>query len=268
MDFGGRVITSYRHHPNHAEWRTRISILEGSSELPLNLPEKYEDMSHEDGRFFIFRGKLHISLTRSVFPGVRGTSIPCATAYGEIEKTESGWVMRDVIFPKYGKNNFQGQEKNFVFFESGGSLNCIYECSPDHQVLRLDDVGGVVEVFRTKSPSWKHGDIRGGTSPILHNGKWLRFFHSLHKNGFNRANWSYCIGAMLMSQEPPYTIESISKSPVFSGDERYVNGWKFWKPSVAIPYGAVKTTDGWNVSIGLNDSYCAILPVKKEHLNL
>jgi hypothetical protein len=53
-----------------------------------------------------------------------------------------------------------------------------------------------------------------------------------------------------------------------SGDERMTQGWKYFKPAVAIPYGAMENDDGWDVSVGLNDSECAIVRVKKEHLNL
>jgi len=148
------------------------------------------------------------------------------------------------------------------------SLYQIYQCSPEQIVVRVKEDGTVDEVFRTKSPSWEHGEIRGGTQPLVLGNKWLRFFHSLHKHGNDRADWTYCIGAMVMQAEPPFRIEKISKWPVFSGDERYVPHWRFWKQGVAIPYGAIQDGDGWLVGVGLNDSLCATLKVSIKELNL
>ena len=272
IEHGGKKLMSYRFHPNPKEWRTNLVISETSpshcDEYIIRFPDKYSDMSHEDGRFFTFNGKLHMSFTLAAFPGVENVTIPCATGYGELIRDDLGWRVDSVTFPKYGLNNFQGQEKNFCFFESGGKLHCIYQCSPEQIVLRLGEDGVVDEVFRTESPSWKYGEIRGGTQPLSISNRWLRFFHSLNKNGKDRSAWTYHIGAMLMSPTAPFKIEKISSTPVMSGGERLTQGWKYWKPAVAIPYGAMENDEGWDVSVGLNDSECAIVRVKKEHLNL
>ena len=276
IEFGDKKLMSYRHHPNPDEWRTNLVISEESGgvgfEYPLRFPDMYSDMSHEDGRFFVFNGKLHMSFTLSVFPGVRNAVVPCVTGYGELIKDESGWRVDSVTLPKYGMNNFQSQEKNMVFFEHESKLHCIYQCSPDHVVLRLGDGGIFEEVYQTESPSWKYGDIRGGTQPMRNyvtaDGGWIRFFHSLHKNGVDRSAWTYHVGALVMEDKPPFAIKKISKLPVMSGNDRLVQGWKYWKPSVSIPYGAIERVDGWDVSIGVNDSECAIARVKREHLNL
>lgn len=151
------------------------------------------------------------------------------------------------------------------------SLYCIYQCSPDHVVYRLNEAGCFDEVHRTKSPSWIHGEIRGGTQPVSSShsgGLWLRFFHSLHKDGNNRHNWTYSIGAMEMADTPPFNINRISKYPVFSGDERFVPGCRHWKRCCALPYGAVESGGGWMVAVGLNDSMAAMLNVKTEDLHL
>ncbi len=173
--------------------------------------------------------------------------------------------------PIYGLNNFQGTEKNWVFFEYESRLHFIYQGSPQVICRLAQDGVTVEEVFRTDSPSWEHGEIRGGTQPlagVIRPDRWLRFFHSLHKEGKNRQDWSYCIGCLEMQSKPPFQIERISQWPVFSGDERYVPGWRYYKAGVAIPYGAVTTPEGWDVSVGLNDSYAALLHVTEKDLNL
>lgn len=272
IEYQGKRLMSYRFHPNPKEWRTNLAMVEEhtthNQEYIVRFPDRYSEMSQEDGRLFMFNGKLHMSFTLAAFPGVENVTIPCATGYGELIRDDAGWRVDFITFPKYGVNNFQGQEKNFVFFESSGKLHCIYQCSPEHIVLRLGENGVVDEVYRTESPSWKYGEIRGGTQPLSISGKWLRFFHSLNKNGKDRSGWTYHMGAMTMASTAPFKIEKISSIPIMSGNEKLTQGWRYWKASVCIPYGAIENEDGWDVGVGLNDSQCAIVRVKKEHLNL
>lgn len=264
---------SYRYHPNPEQWRTELMMQFDNREcmvsLRIKFPNQYADMSHEDGRLFVYKGKLHISFTLAVFPGVPNTMVPCVTGYGEVVLSEAGLDVKEVKIPKFGNNDWSGQAKNFVFFEHAGKLHVIYQCSPEHVVLRLAEDGvNVDEVYRTKSPSWEHGEIRGGTQPFTLAGKWLRFFHSLYRNGDDRADWTYSMGGLIMRPEPPFTIERISQRPILCGDERFVPGWKFHKRSVLIPYGAVQNGDGWDVSCGLNDSFCSMVHLKERDLLL
>lgn len=270
----GNRLMSYRYHPNPKQWRTQMVIQEWGenwvNESHVKLPEKYADMSHEDGRFFMFNGHLCMSLTVAVFPGVENVPPPCATVYGMLDKKEDGWHLEHVIQPKFGENDFRGQSKNNIFFEHGGKLHQIYQCSPEQIVVRLKEDGSADEVFRTKSPSWEHGEIRGGTQPLElgKTNKWLRFFHSLHRHGNNRQDWSYSIGCLIQDSKPPFQIERISSYPVFSGDERFVPHCHHHKAGCAIPYGAIADGGGWIVSIGMNDCITATLNVKESDLNL
>lgn len=267
---------SYRYHPVKDQWRTQIMIQEwmivSVRECKLHLPEQYAEMSHEDGRFFWFNGHLHMSLTVAVFPGVPNTSPPCITIYGKLYKEGDFWELRDIVVPKFGGNDWSGQNKNNVFFEHNKKLHQIYQCSPEQIVVRAKDADSPTEVsdevYRTESPSWEHGEIRGGTQPLIFGEKWLRFFHSLHKHGNDRRDWTYCIGALVMQKEPPFKIERISKFPIFSGDERFVPHCQHWKQGVAIPYGAIPDGDGWIVSVGLNDSMAATIRLTESNLNL
>lgn len=271
-------IMSYRYHPIQGQWRTQIMIQEclcdWIEERQVRLPEQYAEMSHEDGRLFWHDFQLHMSLTVAVFPGVPNTSPPCITIYGRLEKNGDFWELRDIVIPKFGGNDWSGQVKNNLFFEYNKKLHQIYQCSPEQIVVcekSADSPAEVSdEVYRTESPSWEHGEIRGGTQPLnfLGGTRWLRFFHSLHKHGNDRGNWTYAIGALVMQKEPPFKIERISKFPIFSGDERFVPHCQHWKQGVAIPYGAIPDGDGWIVSVGLNDSMCATLKVTEKDLNL
>lgn len=269
-----RRLLSYRYHPKKGEWRTQIMIQDGGEnwvrDMRLELPLQYGEMSHEDGRFFWHRDKIHMSLTVAIFPGVTSVPPPCITIYGRLENRETKWELVDVVQPKFGNNDWSGQNKNNVFFEHGGRIYQVYQCSPEQVIVRVNEDGSVDEVFRTKSPSWEHGEIRGGTQPLnfLGGTRWLRFFHSLHKHGNNRSDWTYSIGALVMQKEHPFQIERISKFPVFSGDERFVAHCSHWKQGCALPYGAIPDGDGWIISIGVNDCMCGLLKVSEKDLNL
>ena len=263
IEWKGRIIRAYRFNPKPDEWPTSIAI-EGK---PIVFPQSLNQCSIEDSRFFLHNGKLHISYVWVPYPLSNPANPPCSVGYSEL--AEDGGVFRLVkhTVVKYGKNDLTGQEKNWVFFESEGRLYCIYKCSPEQTVLEINGEN-VVREFRTKSPEFCKGDIRGGTQPIEHNGLWLRFFHTLAVNRKNALWWFYYTGALLMEKAPPFSITAVSKMPVASADERYFADCKFWKPRVLIPYGAVKDGNGWRVSVGVNDGACGELMVKPEHLNL
>lgn len=261
IEWKGRVVRAYRYNPDVALWPTRIAI----DDKPVVLPERLNNCSVEDGRLFIFNGKLHLSYNYTPYP-VKGPPV-CAIAYGELVNEGGVWRLTNHIQPQYGKNNLNGLEKNWVFFDYQGQIHAIYQCSPEQIVLQLNG-DKVVKEHRSHSPKFSMGAIRGGTQPILYNGKWIRFFHTLVKNPQQEVFWHYHMGALLMDSTPPFAISAVSKFPIMSGDERYFHDWKFYKARCVLPYGAVPHEDGWRVSVGINDSSCADVIIKPEHLNI
>lgn len=151
------------------------------------------------------------------------------------------------------------------------SLYFIYAMQPDHVVCKLDKDGiSVCEVFRTPGPTWPHGEMKGGTSPLPYNGQWLRFFHSLQRHCEKRETWTYSIGACLMESKPPFRVTAVSKRPILRGNEKFTPECPHQKHSVAICYGAVWDAGelGWVLSVGLNDCECATLTVTEKDLHL
>jgi predicted GH43/DUF377 family glycosyl hydrolase len=244
-------------------WPTAIAI-DGK---PVSVPAALKQCSLEDPRLFVHNGKLHVSYVWLSYPLLNPTAPPCSVGYSELVEEGLNWRLTNHTVVRYGKNNLTGQEKNWVFFESQGRLYAIYQCSPEQIVLEIQGEK-VVREYRTKSPVFCKGDIRGGTQPIEYNGLWLRFFHTLAVNKKNSLWWLYYVGALLMETRPPFAITAVSKMPVAVANEQYFAGWKFWKSRCLLPYGAVKDGDGWRVSVGINDSACGELLVKPEHLNL
>lgn len=146
------------------------------------------------------------------------------------------------------------------------ALYCIYKLAPEQIVLELQG-DAVIKEYRTKSPDWDWGEMRGGTQPISHKGLWLRFFHSSTRNNKSAWGWNYYLGALLMENTPPFQIVAVSKFPILAGTERYFPVTR-WKPRVIFPAGAIKTENGFVVSVGLNDAATARVTLTEQDLNL
>lgn len=283
--FGDKVIQTFRWHPNPKQWRTRLAIVSPldfpkdlSNCQDLDFPEPYTQMSHEDARLFTFQGKLCMSFGLAVFPGNPSTVTPCSQAWCELVKENGEWQPRNIKIPRYGNNNFQGQEKNHLYFEHANRLHFIYQIQPEQVVVPLDADGVTpLPAYKSPAPKWNWGIMRGGTQPLPYKGKWLRFFHSLLQDGPNRQDWQYFIGALVMEDKPPFKILEVSKKPIARGDEQWgpeLIDCPHWKQNVMIPYGAIThcgaldTEVMFDVAIGKNDCQCTMTRVTEEGLNL
>lgn len=265
IEFEGQRLETHRYHHNPSFWRTQLAIKEGEVVSNIQPPKGFEEYSLEDGRLFIHKGKLHINYVVACAPD---NIFKCAMQYGELEKTDLGWIIINNFQPMHGANDFRGTEKNWVFFSDKDKLYCIYQHAPEQLVLEIErDI--VINEYRTVSPVCPFGLPRGGTQPIPHgDGRWLRFFH-VQENKFNdRTRIKYHMGALVMESKPPFQIKKVSQKPILSGNEQYFPNWKFWKWNVAIPYGAIKDEDGWLCSVGINDSVCGVLRFEKKDLML
>ena len=209
---------------------------------------------------FEHQRKPHISCVISRSPKGAETFSPCVCGYGELVPVEDGFAIKNWTQPRYGRNAFDGQTKNLVFFSHGNRLYCIWQCSPEHIVLELDGQR-VVREFRTPSPKCGYGEMRGGTQPLPCKDRWLRFVHCNEKNPKSQQLSTYHVTALLMEPKPPFRIIHVREYPLVTGNEQYFPGNKFWKPKVAIPYGAVRCEGGWNVAYGHNDSQCKMMRV-------
>lgn len=263
-----KLWTTWRLHPVQGEWRTELFLHDGEAALPLKI-SGYEQHSLEDARLFMFRGKPHVSLTisRSPLPGQAFS--PCVTAYGELVSGADAWTVKELLLPEYGKNRWDGSEKNWLFWDFEKRLMISYGISnSEHVVFECDGVRQM-KTFRSPCAVWKYGVPRGGSSPLKYsNGNLIRFFHSNDINRNSDEWWTYRLGAMVLESAPPFRILKMSSKPIYTGNEKYWPGHKHWKARVVFPCGAVETQTGWAVSCGLNDSQCVTLHLTEEHLNL
>lgn len=157
-------------------------------------------------------------------------------------------------------------EKNWSFFSYDKDIYCVYMCEPAHEILKMEWVGKQPVMCRAYSQpwesKWKWGEIRGGSSPILHNGVYYHFFHSWKED--DKFNRHYHCGLYTFEAKPPFKPVAISSKPLFSAPYQGVP--RFRTNAVVFPCGAVRTEDGWAVSYGLHDYDCAIASITDDEI--
>jgi predicted GH43/DUF377 family glycosyl hydrolase len=245
MDWNGQRIGVYRWHPKADSWRTELAAWTGTKTVKVQPPKGFEAQSVEDGRLFVHNGKLHLSYTVANQKG-------CVIQYAELATDGDLWRLENWKQPQYRGNDFTSLEKNWSFWSAEGNLFAAYLRGPEQIVLQLDG-DKVVREFKTQSPQWKWGQVRGGTMPIEHKGLWLQFFHSSTRNNRSAWGWTYYLGALLMEKTPPFQVVSLSHYPILAATERYFPVTR-WKPRILFPAGAIKDGEDFIVSMGVNDA--------------
>lgn len=227
---------------------------------------------HEDCRLFMFRGEPMISYTEMTGyqPGVDYT---CVMKYAQLRLIGVRWSVVDQWQPRYGANTGYAKEKNWIFFESGGELHCVYSPGPEHVVLKIEE-DKVVTEYRTAGALWQWGSMRGGTPPVEYgDGELLSVFHSSLPTEVPPHFVRYFGGAYAFENKAPFRITRISELPIMAGSEadqhkvdpRYVAGWK---PFVTFPCGLVRHGSRLFCSLGVNDWQCAIARLEESQFSL
>ena len=258
---GDRVVRSYRFHPEK-DWRTMIGIGGGERDLQLQLPEELKGFSVEDMRLFMFNGSLHGSYTVAT---VRNGRHFCVIAYGRLVENESGWKLEGHTVVQYPGNDFSMMQKNWVFFESAGKLFAIYGVKGDHQIVIQIEGSKVITEHRAKPPHWLNGEVRGGVV-VPHSDGMLRFFHS--RIDYPDKHFRYFVGACTMESSPPFNTIKTSTASILYGDEIFTDNCWHWKPNVVFPLGCLPEGGKFILSVGINDSRCAMVELTEKQLNL
>lgn len=96
--------------------------------------------------------------------------------------------------------------------------------------------------------------MRGGASPVLHNGMFYHWFHgsTVQDNGRRLYN----CGVVCFAANPPFEILRYTPEPIDVADPSVEP--KAEKSDVIFPCGAVVYGDCWAVSMGINDSFSEI----------
>ena len=214
-------------------------ILESTKVLDLH--SKYGNYCVEDPRFFDYRGDLWLTYTDAHEVGIARLNPDMSTA-------DSFYLERPWHHTR--------PEKNWTFFEANDRLYAVYGIAP-HRVIEVN-----LEDHTTKfmhevrfEYEWRWGELRGGASPVEHDGLLWSFFHSslnIREESYGPIR-QYHIGAYAFEKTPPFKPVWMSRKPLLSGEEEQFQHDRPSQHSVLFPCGAVRNQDGWLVTFGEND---------------
>jgi len=260
LDLDNGVSMFYRFHDKEKSTKVSQAWLTKSCVITDDAPMHLEGKSTEDPKAFkTDNGNVIPTWVESNFP-----DMPMKSVVKLLHENK-------VIQPNLPGNDWSGMQKNWVPFWHLDRIYFIYQCHPTHRVYQLEE-GRANDVHETPAPRWPYGEIRGGTPPIEYEGLWLRFFHSRLWNEIGPVKFRYFIGAYLMSKFPPFEIERVSKKPILYGSEVGLNkgDMKVFhaKPNVVFPGGCIKRDDHFVLSVGVNDSACALVKVFPKDFHL
>lgn len=265
---GMRWLFARRVAPSNSTLRT-VSNIEAwllVNNNPLSSATVRIDRNHpreefEDARAIVYRGRIMLSCCNFIRDG----RTHAHQVYAFLDRNFSGPTP---FHPVFGKNILslsrqKGHEKNWVYFENGGHLWFIYGSDGNHHVCRI--IGDRVwEVKSTKIqgvPDWPYGEIRGGTPPIFHDGKYLTFFHSSTEIGVVKR---YYMGAYEFEAEPPFRVTRRTPMALLAGSRFDPMGVE--RKLVVFPGGAIRDGNDWLVVFGCNDARCGWARIPIEDL--
>ena len=266
LEDNGWLTMAYRWHHESDRPATAIALsqvdIDGSIVSNLRLP--IDAPSAEDPFLFRIGNETCVSYVVARWQEEAGVWIKepkSCVRYGRLANCN----LLDIRQPEVGNNDWRHMEKNWVFFDAGGELGIIYQCSPVHRVWwngKWHESDGV---------KWPYGEARGGA--IIDMGAyWLRFFHSRLDNDWLSGPHRYFMGAYEMHKLPPFNVIETSNKPIIYGSEiddlKVKERPAHWKKNVIFPAGAVARDGHWVVSCGVNDAQCVLVKVHEKELHL
>jgi hypothetical protein len=266
-DHGKRLLT-WRYHPKTSAWQTRLAGSDGGRTCEIVFPAKFDDCSREDARLFEHNGKTHISFTLAKTVSADGKlsrlkDARCVVGYGELTRGVNQWQVKRPIFVQHGQNNWQGTEKNWVFWSQDGKLYCLYASAPEQVVL---EVKGSQVIAEHKSPAvtWAFGKMRGDTAPLPYDDEsCIRFFHS--RVDYPSRKFRYLVAACLMKRTAPFETFRVSK-PLFVGDDTKPNTLFHSKQSVVFCCGAIRSGNHAIAAISRNDDNSDLVEINLDRI--
>lgn len=181
---------------------------------------------------------------------------------------DENWQCKIVHYPPFDTNATslrnvprEHYQKNWLFWNRGEQLHLIYKSNP-WTVCEFGGSWRKQTIHNNEGATWNYGDIRGGTPPVMVDGKYHTFFHSSMpwRGNYRR----YHMGLLTFSAEPPFEVLEITKEPLLSGSQN--DPWAQRKPPCIFPCGAVYENGKWLVTAGVNDLRAAWIEIPHESL--
>ena len=163
---------------------------------------------------------------------------------------EETLTVEDEFFPQIPHR--QPWEKNHSYFDYQGIAHAVYTVSP-HKIIRVEG-NNCQHAYNTPYPgSWSGGAMRGGASPVLHNGEYYHFFHGAYDSVKGRRR--YCTGVYTFRSEPPFDVLRFTPHPIDQADlERQHDNWC----DVLFIGGSLYRNGMWVTANGIHDRYAEI----------
>jgi len=161
----------------------------------------------------------------------------------------------------------QRVEKNWLIFSRGRETWLSYSMQAGvHRVGHLSEGSVKYAMASPYAFPWSHGDVRGGTPPVLHDNLWWTFFHSTRwapkEHYFYK---DYVLGAIAFEDKPPFNVVGMTPQPLWqpSRPEIVVNKWVM---SVVFPGSARLHKNRWEIMCGINDCKMGYLSMDHQHV--
>lgn len=158
-------------------------------------------------------------------------------------------------------------EKNWTFFMTvSGEFRAVYSVTP-HRILASSlDGDGDLAFEPSADTEWSmagypacHGGLRGGTPPVLVEGRYWSFCHTVHDGA---DGYRYLPAAYTFAALAPFAPLDRPTRPLELGNP-YGGHRTFERLNPAVgeviyPCGAAWDDARWIISHGINDEYCAL----------
>jgi predicted GH43/DUF377 family glycosyl hydrolase len=205
----------------------------------------------EDPRVVEYNGSWFLFYTDGYLVGVAKLELEtCDTIYTHYFK------------PQHKLNPTNNREKNWIPYVDRGVLSILYKDS-QRTILKCKDLGTSLVIRNTfilgKNTVCQFGEIRGGCPPVEYdNYHFIWFFHTFYYG-------NYTIGAYITRGYN--NVVKVFDDPIMMGQiqpEFKTN--LIIKNNVVYPCGAVRTSTGWTISMGINDYKIALLHINFKEI--
>ena len=236
-----------------------FNVNEGLSEIPLKINDEVQDEQYEDPRVLIHDDKIYVGCANYqlyVSDKIHQKILVFDTTFKHI----------DNIHPVYDGNEINclsntKSQKNWTYFVHDGKILCVYQMNP-HTVVEFDNQGRILTEYKTHTDiikTWRFGEPRMGSNPILKDGVYYNFFHS--SIPWKNPKRQYFMGYYTFEAKPPFKIIEISKDPILWGNETDFRFLPNFNPIVVFPCGAIYEDNSFYVSFGFNDEKTGIIKI-------
>lgn len=225
-------------------------------------PGRFEGEQWEDPRAMIIDGQCYVGMATYVHGkrwSIRQSLVRMADDLSRFSVFAEVDYGGNASTPERGTEH----EKNWLWFQSDGDLQCVYTLEP-MRVFSIRNGDQASESVPIKH--WRFGRIRGGSPPVRIDDEFLLFFHSSRPwvDEYGRGRRRYYMGALTMTVRPPFRLTSITPNPLLIGSHHDIR--ELSSPLVVFPCGAKLIDNAWLVTMGINDERCGWIKIPHAEL--